>query len=142
VWGDGIPPSPATSMQSLHAHDCNPHGAAYNSNMAKAKSLDAKIDALARVAESGFSLMENGFSAVSEDIALRPTATTVGILLTTLLDEQLQPISRELRIIRVELDHLREKVENIIGFRVEIDHALERIAAIEKHLGINKKIAA
>jgi hypothetical protein len=27
-------------------------------------------------------------------------------------------------------------------FRKEIDHALERIAAIEKHLGIEKKIAA
>jgi hypothetical protein len=29
-----------------------------------------------------------------------------------------------------------------IDYRKEIDHALERIAAIEKHLGIDKKIAA
>ena len=36
----------------------------------------------------------------------------------------------------------REKVENVAAFQKEIDHALERIAAIEKHLGINKKIAA
>ena len=41
-----------------------------------------------------------------------------------------------------DLDDLREKVENVIGFQKEIDRALERIAAIEKHLGINKKIAA
>jgi hypothetical protein len=30
----------------------------------------------------------------------------------------------------------------VSGFRKEIDHALERVAAIEKHLGIDKKIAA
>jgi len=35
-----------------------------------------------------------------------------------------------------------ENVENVSGFRKEIDHALERIASIEKHLGIEKKIAA
>ena len=110
--------------------------------MAKEKSIHAKIDALTVVVENGFALMEKRFAAVSDDIALRPTATAVGSLIITLLDDHLHPLSRELRIIRVELDHLREKVENIVGFRVEIDHALERIAAIEKHLGINKKIAA
>jgi hypothetical protein len=30
----------------------------------------------------------------------------------------------------------------VIGYRKEIDHALERISAIEKHPGISKKIAA
>ena len=55
---------------------------------------------------------------------------------------QLTNIERELNAIRHDLDDLREKVENVIGFQKEIDHALERIAAIEKHLGINKKIAA
>jgi len=35
-----------------------------------------------------------------------------------------------------------EEVENIAEYRKEIDHALDRIAAIEKHPGINKKIAA
>ena len=38
--------------------------------------------------------------------------------------------------------NLSKKVENISGFRKEIDHALGRIAAIEKHLGISKKNAA
>jgi hypothetical protein len=36
--------------------------------------------------------------------------------------------------IRRDLDDLRERVANVSGFRKEIDHALERIAAIEKHL--------
>jgi hypothetical protein len=33
-------------------------------------------------------------------------------------------------------------VENVSGFQREIDRALECIGAIEKHLGIDKKIAA
>ena len=41
-----------------------------------------------------------------------------------------------------ELDGIKEQLANVIGFGKEIDHALERIAAIERHLGINQKIAA
>lgn len=55
---------------------------------------------------------------------------------------QLTSMERELKAIRGDLDDLREKVENVSGFRKEIDHALERVAAIEKHLGLDKKIAA
>jgi hypothetical protein len=47
-------------------------------------------------------------------------------------------IERELKSIRRDLDDL----ENFLGFQKEIDHALERIDAIEKHLGIEKKFAA
>lgn len=47
----------------------------------------------------------------------------------------------DLKAIRTELDELKEKVDNITDYRKEIDHTLECIAAIEKHLGINKKIA-
>jgi chromosome segregation ATPase len=57
-------------------------------------------------------------------------------------EQQLGTIGRELHSIRTELDDLSEKVENILGYRKEIDHALERIATIERHLGIDKKIAA
>jgi hypothetical protein len=55
---------------------------------------------------------------------------------------QLTSVERELKSIRRDLDDLREKVENVTGFQKEIDHVLERILVIEKHLGINKKIAA
>jgi hypothetical protein len=55
---------------------------------------------------------------------------------------QLTSMERELKAIHRDLDDLRERVENISGFQKEIDYALERIAAIEKHLGIDKKIAA
>jgi predicted nucleic acid-binding Zn-ribbon protein len=58
------------------------------------------------------------------------------------LGGQLTSIESVLKEIRSELDDLQEKFENVSGFRKAIDHALERIAAIERHLGINKKIAA
>jgi hypothetical protein len=41
-----------------------------------------------------------------------------------------------------ELEAIKKQLENVSGYGKEIDHALDRIAAIEKHLGINKKIAA
>ena len=60
----------------------------------------------------------------------------------SIVAEELTPVVAELRSIRRELDDLREKVENVSGFRKEIDHALERIATIEQHLKIDKKTAA
>ena len=43
--------------------------------------------------------------------------------------------SAELTQIRRDLEELREQLENVSGFRKEIDHALERIAAIERFIG-------
>lgn len=56
--------------------------------------------------------------------------------------EETKGIRAELTSIRRDLEALTDKVDNIVGLPKEIDHALDRIAAIEKHLGINKKIAA
>lgn len=55
------------------------------------------------------------------------------------IDHELREIHSELTAIRRDLDDLRREVENISGYRREIDHALERIAQIEKHLGLDKK---
>jgi len=41
-----------------------------------------------------------------------------------------------------ELEAIKQEIKNVSGFGKEINHALERIAAIDKHLGIEKKIAA
>lgn len=60
----------------------------------------------------------------------------------SIVREEAQDIRVELVSIRRDLDDLRAKVENVIQFRKEIDHAFERIAAIEKHLGIERKLAA
>jgi len=43
------------------------------------------------------------------------------------------------RSIKRRLTHFED---NVTGYRQEIDRALARIGAIEKHLGLNKKIAA
>ena len=56
--------------------------------------------------------------------------------------EETKDIRAELTSIRRDLEALTGKVDNIVGLPKEIDHALERIAAIEKLLGIERKIAA
>jgi uncharacterized Zn finger protein len=56
--------------------------------------------------------------------------------------EETNDIRAELASIRRDLEELTDKVDNIIGLPKEIDHALERIAAIEEHLGISKKVVA
>jgi len=58
------------------------------------------------------------------------------------LSTQIASIENDLKSIRRDLSELRHQVDNIAGFRQEIDHAFERIAAIEKHLGISRKITA
>jgi hypothetical protein len=45
-----------------------------------------------------------------------------------MLDERVRPLSAELAAISRDLEELRDKVENVIDYRKEIDHALERIA--------------
>jgi hypothetical protein len=86
--------------------------------------------------------LERGFAAVAGDIAdIKATMATKEDV-RAIVAEELAPIRAELKSIRVELDGLAEKVENVSGFRKEIDHALERIAEIEKQIGIDKKISA
>jgi K+/H+ antiporter YhaU regulatory subunit KhtT len=51
-------------------------------------------------------------------------------------------IMEELADIKRRLKDVEAAVEDHAGHSKEIDHALERIAAIERHLGITKKIAA
>ena len=85
--------------------------------------------------------------ATKDDIRDMATKDDIAALRTELksdiaaLGDQVASIERDLRQIRRDLYELADKVENIGGYRKEIDHALERIAAIERHLGINRKIA-
>ena len=58
-----------------------------------------------------------------------------------IVGEETKDIRAELALIRRDLEALTDKIDNIIGLPKEIDHALERIAAIEKHVGLGKKIA-
>ncbi|MGA8293598.1 MAG: hypothetical protein WB820_14075 [Rhodoplanes sp.] len=56
--------------------------------------------------------------------------------------QNFREIRAELADIRRDVEELKSRADNSAGYSKEIDHALERIAAIERHLGIEKKIAA
>jgi hypothetical protein len=111
--------------------------------MAKTPSLDAKVNKLTRI-------VEKGFAAVAHDLSQRPTKSETGAivdnsirsLVPNIVREETKDMRDELISIRRDLNTLQETAANIAGLPKEIDHALERIAAIEKHLGIEKKIAA
>jgi hypothetical protein len=80
--------------------------------------------------------------ATKDDMAdIRKTMATKADVRAIVRDE-LAPVRSELKSIRSDLDDLMERFENVPGYRKEIDHALERIAAIEKHLGLDKQTAA
>ena len=109
------------------------------------------LDGLAALVSEGFASADKKFVALADDIAdIKSTMAIKADFATmatkddvrAIIRDELKPIRSELKSIRDELDDLTEKLENVSGFRKEIDHALERIAAIERHLGITKKIAA
>jgi phage shock protein A len=83
--------------------------------------------------------VERGFAAVADDLAAVKAELKSDI---ASLGEQITGIEQDLKAIRRDLYELADKVENISGYRKEIDHALDRIAAIEKHVGIKTKLAA
>ena len=58
------------------------------------------------------------------------------------IDSRLSDLGSEIRSIHQGLDTLTQAVGNITGFSKEIDHLLQRVAAIEKHLGLTSSIKA
>jgi hypothetical protein len=100
------------------------------------------LDGLAALVSKGFASADKKFGALAEDMADIKKTTVVKDDVRAIVRDELKPIRSDLKSIRDELDDLTGKLENVSGFRKEIVHALERIAAIERHLGITKKIAA
>ena len=58
------------------------------------------------------------------------------------LDGRLRDMANEIAVIHRRVERLEELGASNAGFAKEIDHLLTRVAGIEKHLGIDKKIAA
>jgi hypothetical protein len=56
--------------------------------------------------------------------------------------DRLRDMAAEITVIHRRVERLEEQGASNAGFAKEIDHFLTRVAEIEKHLGINKKIAA
>jgi hypothetical protein len=75
--------------------------------------------------------MKDDIANVKDDIA------HIGATMATKND--LAQVFSDIKAIRNDLDDLRDAVGNLTGFRKEIDHAFDRIAAIERHLGVEHK---
>ena len=97
--------------------------------MAKKTTLNEIGEMLTHVVEHMLTKEDGEKFATKEDVAALDSK------LTGRIDKLDVSIHRE-------LDTIKEQLENVSGFGKEIDHALERTAAIEKHLGINKNVAA
>ena len=87
-------------------------------------------------------LIEKGFAALAQDAA--ETKAEMATLQTDVseIKSEVQQIRVELKDIRQRLDVLESSVHSVSGFAKEIDHLLERVAAIEQHLGLRRNIAA
>ena len=103
------------------------------------KSYDERFDRLE-------SLIERGFSALAGDIADNKAEIIATRAEVAGLREETQTgfadIRAELKDIRLRLDAVELAVQNISGFAKEIDHLIERVSAIEQHLGLRRNIAA
>jgi hypothetical protein len=91
--------------------------------------------------------------ATNEDVARLDTR--IGDLRTEMIDQfehadkqfrvthdRLRDLAAEITVIHRRVERLEELGASNAGFAKEIDHLLTRVAEIEKHLGIDKKIAA
>jgi hypothetical protein len=104
-------------------------------------------------------MIERGFKAVAEDIGdMRKDMATkeeVADIKTEMMDQfkhvekqfhaldaRLQGIASKIAVIHRRVERLEELGASNAGFAKEIDLLLTRVTAIEKHLGIDKKIAA
>ena len=59
-----------------------------------------------------------------------------------MIEEALRPVHHELREIGRRLDMLDQQYMNLKGVTKEIDELRDQVRAIEKHLGLSRKIAA
>jgi prefoldin subunit 5 len=83
---------------------------------------------------------------IKEKVEQLPTKDDVRTIIREevpgMIREELKPIHHELKEINRRLDTLDEEYKNLKGVTKEIDEIRDQVRAIEKHLGINKRIAA
>lgn len=103
------------------------------------KTDSTKLDQIIAMLGDMNASMERSFAAVADDIAdiKRDLATKDDM--RAIVREEIKDVRSELASIRRDLDRLSANADNVLGYRKEIDYALDRIAAIEKHLGHRKK---
>ena len=96
--------------------------------------------------------VERGFTAVAEDIAdiraRMPTKDDLNAFRDEFeafraeTAESFRDLKAEVADIRRAIEQLQTRVGNMEGYSKEIDHLIERVRTIEKHLGIKPKVAA
>ena len=89
---------------------------------------EADFDRLAKIVIDEFKNVHNRFDAIEERF--------------NTVDSSFAHLHAELASIVRQLDVLEDAVGSLKGFAKEIDDIRDRVRDIEKHLGINKKIAA
>jgi hypothetical protein len=101
----------------------------------------ATKDAFTKLTET----VERGFAAIAEDIAdIRARMPTKEELkaLREETAENFRDLKAEVADIRRAIENLQTRVGNMEGYSKEIDHLMERVRAIERHLGIKAEVAA
>ncbi len=79
---------------------------------------------------------------IKERIEHLPTEDRVREIVREEVAEALQPIHGTLVDINRRLDQIEENYANLRGVTKEIDEIRDEVRAIQKHLGIERKIAA
>jgi hypothetical protein len=79
---------------------------------------------------------------IKEKVEQLPTKDEVRAIVEEVVDEKLTPIHATLADINRRLDALEEHYANLKGVTKEIDEIRAEVRGIQKHLGIDRKIAA
>ncbi len=79
---------------------------------------------------------------IKEKVEQLPTKDDVRAIVEEVVEEKLQPIHASLTEINRRLDAIEEHYGNLKGVTKEIDEIRAEVRAIQKHLGIERKIAA
>ena len=79
---------------------------------------------------------------IKEKVEQLPTKDDVRTIVEQVVDEKLRPIHASLREINRRLATIEEHYGNLKGVTKEIDEIRAEVRAIQKHLGIERKIAA
>src|SRR6266852_4673147 len=80
--------------------------------------------------------------ATKDDLQQFATKDDMRAIVEEVVDEKLRPIHASLTEINRRLDTIEEHYGNLKGVTKEIDEIREEVRAIQKHLGIERKIAA
>lgn len=119
----------------------------------------SEIAQLADMIERGFAAADKKFAALAEDIAeiksSMATKDNIADLKTEMMDQfehvdrqfhanddRIRNISSEIALIHRHIERLEEQGASNAGFAKEIDLLMARVAEIEKHLGLDKNLAA